>query len=209
MCSSKILLSVLDTFFKIFILHLLYVFEAFVIPDSSKQELLFNISFSPDPSSFSRANSTPCRDFQLNWVVTAYSSDHFIAWCQEYVACPGCGVRHMGSIWYYKSRLDTVIGLWEWKIPARVHSHQCCNGGSDAWSKAPSEPHPVSPPMEPVACFQEAALDRRACRQPEQSGSPNCSGKQSFPWWGCTQGGEKQIEKRKIKYSPFKRQEAD
>lgn len=111
-CTECVLLKYcslfLISFFKIFILHLLYVFEAFIIPDSSKQELLFNISFSPDPSSVPRANSTPCRDFLLNWVVTAYSSNHFIAWCQEYVACPGCGIRHMGSTWYYKSHLDTV-----------------------------------------------------------------------------------------------------
>lgn len=120
------------------------------------------------------------RDFQLNWVVTAYSSDHFIAWCQEYVACPGCGIRHVGSVWYYKSHLDTVVGLWEWKIPAWVHSYHCCVGGSDAWSGAPLEPYPILPLMEPVTCFQEAALDRRAWQQPEQSGSPNCRGSRAF-----------------------------
>lgn len=180
MCSSKILVSVLDIFFKIFILHLFYVFKAFVIPYSSKQELLFNLCFSPNSSSVSRANSTSRRDFQLNWVVTAYSSDHFIAWCQEYVACPGCGIRHVGSIWYYKSHLDTVVGLWEWKIPAWVHSYHCCVGGSDAWSGAPLEPYPILPLMEPVTCFQEAALDRRAWQQPEQSGSPNCRGSRAF-----------------------------
>jgi len=68
--------------------------------------------------------------------------------------------------------LDTVVGLWEWKIPARVHSHHCCSGGSDAWSEVPSEPHPVSPPKEPVARFQEGspsdqgaqtAVGSRAC----------------------------------------------
>lgn len=198
-------------FVKIFMLRLLYVVEGFVIQDSSKQELLFNMSFIPDPSSVSRANSAPCRHFLLNWVVTAYSNDHFIVWCQEYAACPGCGIRHMGSIWYHKSRLDTVVGLWEWKIPSRVHSYHCRNGGSDAWSEAPSEPHPVSPLMEPVACFQEAALDRRACQQPEQSGILNCSGKLSFPWVRMHPScfGEEQTEKCKIKYSPFKRQEAD
>lgn len=43
-------------FFSI-VLYLLYVFEAFVIAISSKQELLFNVS-----SSVSKASSTPHRD---------------------------------------------------------------------------------------------------------------------------------------------------
>lgn len=112
----------------------------------------------------------------------------------KYVACPGCGVRLMGSICYYKSCLDTAVRLWEWKISARVCSHCCSTSRRDVWSEALPW---GAPGLEPAARSQTRALGQRGCWQPERSGSRHRSGKLAFTSQGCPPGcfGEEQKKK--------------
>lgn len=113
----------------------------------------------------------------------------------KYVACPGCGVRLMGSICYYKSCLDTAVRLWEWKISARVCSHCCSTSRRDVWSEALPW---GAPGLEPAARSQTRALGQRGCWQPERSGSRHRSGKLAFTSQGCPPGCFGEEQKRKM-----------
>lgn len=156
MCSFKTLLSVLDIF-SVFFFFTVCVFEAFVIANSSKEELLFNLS-----SSVSRASSTPCGDFsELSQPITqvtilqhgvkntlhalGVASDQ--AYREHLMSQESCGALGMEN-----SSMAACSPLpWErkWRLQ---------------WDSLRTTPWLASQgaPMEPVAAFQEAALDQRA-----------------------------------------------